>query len=398
MNKGSLKNIKMTENLSIIGGGIGGLVTALCFDKLDISYKLYERTAVLKEVGAGIWLSPNALQVLEWISPELLKEIQDAGNIFNRILVSDHKLNPISDSDQSFVREKFGYTTMAIHRGKLQQILYKFVAQENIELNKSFETYSHNSDQSLSVNFTDGTSIQTRSIIGADGIHSKVRQQLFPDSKLRYSGQTCWRGVADYHLNNDLASAGFAMWGEQLQFGVSKISEGKVYWFAVKLSEPNLQDDKAHLKNLLTTMFAEYHPLVNDLIKNTAIENIIRGDLSDLELLNSWSKENICLIGDAAHSMTPDLGQGGAQAIEDAFYLANFMTKSTDVETAYKEFYKYRKAKVEKLVKQSRLTSKIAITNRFMEKIRNFFIKYTPESVMKKQMIELYQLDKTIAD
>ncbi len=388
----------MIDNISIIGGGIGGLVTALSFDKLNISYNLYERAESLKEVGAGIWLSPNALQVLEWTNPKMLKEIQDSGNIFNRILVADHKLNPISYSNQSFVQEKFGYKTMAIHRGKLQQILYKYVAQENIELNKTFKNYFQEKDKLLKVNFTDRTSIQTQSIIGADGINSNVRKQLFPDSKIRYSGQTCWRGISDYNLDNDLESVGFTLWGKKLQFGVSKISDGKIYWFAVKLSAPNLKDDKENLKNSLTKMFSEFHPLVNNLIENTPNKKIIRGDISDLELLKQWNKKNICLIGDAAHSMTPDLGQGGAQAIEDAFYLSNFIEKTIDKGIAYDKFYTYRKSKIEKLVKQSRFTSKIAITNRVVEKIRNSILKYTPETYMQKQMIELYSLDKTIAN
>lgn len=388
----------MKNNISIIGGGIGGLVTALSFDKLHIPYKLYERAEQLKVVGAGIWLSPNALQVFEWISPTLLKEIQNAGNTFNRILVADHKLKPISDSNQDFVQEKFGYTTMAIHRGKLQQILYKYVQQENIELNKNFTEYSQNNDKSLKINFADGSFINTDSIIGADGINSKVRKLLFPTSKLRYSGQTCWRGVADYNLGNELKSVGFTLWGKKLQFGVSQISEGKTYWFAVKLSEPNLTDDNENLKNLLTNMFSEFHPVVNNLIENTAANTIFRGDLCDLELLKKWNSGKICLIGDAAHSMTPDLGQGGAQAIEDAYYLSNFIHKSNSLEVAYDKFYSYRKPKVEKLVKQSRLTSKIAITNRFMEIIRNFFLKKTPDFYIKKQMTELYELDKTIAN
>jgi 2-polyprenyl-6-methoxyphenol hydroxylase-like FAD-dependent oxidoreductase len=388
----------MKNNISIIGGGIGGLVTALAFDKLNISYKLYERAERLEAIGAGIWLSPNALQVLEWINPSLLKEIQDAGNTFNRILVANHKLNPISDSSQDFVQEKFGYTTLAIHRGILQQLLYKYVRQENIELNRTFEGYSQNSDKSIKVNFTDGSFVDTDSIIGADGINSKARKQLFPNSKLRYSGQTCWRGLADYDLNSELESVGFTLWGKKLQFGVSKISEGKVYWFAVKLSEPNLTDDKENLKNMLTNLFSEFHPLVNNLIENTENEKIFRGDLSDLELLNKWNSGNICLIGDAAHSMTPDLGQGGAQAIEDAYYLSNFIKKSNSVKTAFDTFSNYRKPKVKNLVKQSRLTSKIAITNRFMEIIRNFILKNTSESYLKKQILELYAIDKTIAN
>ena len=381
----------MKNNISIIGGGIGGLVTALSFDKLNIPYKLYERAGKLEAVGAGIWLSPNALQVLEWINPNLLKEIQDAGNTFNRILVADHKLNPISDSNQSFVQEKFGYTTMAIHRGKLQQILYKYAIKKNIKLNKNFKEYSKNIDKSLKVNFADGSFVNTDSIIGADGINSKVRKQLFPNSKLRYSGQTCWRGISDYNLKSELESVGFTLWGKKLQFGVSKISEGKVYWFAVKLSEPNLTDDKKNLKNHLIKIFSEFHPLVNDLIVHTNNNKIFRGDLSDLEILKSWSKQNICLIGDAAHSMTPDLGQGGAQAIEDAFYLANIICNSKNKEDAFIDFHKSRKAKVEKLVKLSRQTSKIAVL-KYGSGLRNFILRNMSEKYSQKQMLNIYKL------
>jgi len=154
------------NNISIIGGGIGGLLTALCFDKLRINYKLYERANTLKEIGAGIWLSPNALQVIEWINPKILEEIQNSGNTFNRILVANHKLKPISDSNQNFVKQEFGYTTMAIHRGKLQKILYSYSEKNNIILNKTFKNYSQNQDKSITIEFQDKTSVLTHSIIG----------------------------------------------------------------------------------------------------------------------------------------------------------------------------------------------------------------------------------------
>lgn len=386
------------NNISIIGGGIGGLTTALCFEKLGIDYKLYERADVLKEVGAGIWLSPNALQVFEWINPKLLEEITDNGNTLNRILVANHNFKPISDSNQEFVKEKFGFTTLAIHRGRLQKILYSNLAKENIVLGKAFKNYSKNDDNSYNIEFSENSLITTNSIIGADGINSTVRKKLFPKSKLRYSGQTCWRGVADYEMSSELSSVGFTLWGKKLQFGVSKIDKGKTYWFAVKLSEQNQKEHKDKLKSKLTKMFSEFTPIVNTLINNTEPDKIIRGDLSDLELLNSWYTDNICLIGDSAHSMTPDLGQGGAQAIEDAYYLSNFIKNSDSIKKAFDSFFNQRKSKVQKLVKQSRATSKIAITNKPLEVIRNFILKSIPQKYMEKQMIELYKIDKTVAN
>ncbi|MFD0760902.1 FAD-dependent monooxygenase [Lutibacter aestuarii] len=385
------------KNISIIGGGIGGLTTALCFEKLGIEYTLYEKVNKLKTVGAGIWLSPNALQVLEWINPSLLHSIQRSGNSFNKILLTNHKLQPIRDSSQDFVKDMFGYTTLAIHRGVLQKILYSFINNKaNIQLNKGFESYFQNSDHSYTINFHDQSTQITNVIIGADGINSKVRQQIFPKSKLRYSGQTCWRGVADFELDNNLVSAGFTLWGKKLQFGVSKLENGKTYWFAVMLSEPNLQENRETVKTKLIELFSQHHPIVTTLIQNTSANKIIRGDLSDLEWMNKWHTNTICLIGDAAHAMTPDLGQGGAQAMEDAFYLSNLIHQSNAFDVAFNNFYNLRKTKVKKLVEQSRLTSKMAITNKPLELLRNIILKYSPEKVLQKQMIETYTIDKTI--
>ncbi|CAL2090856.1 FAD_binding_3 domain-containing protein [Tenacibaculum sp. 190524A02b] len=385
--------IYMSKNIAIIGGGIGGLTTALCFEKLNIPYTLYEKTPVIKEVGAGIWLPPNALQVFEWINPQLLKAIIDSGNSLDVIRLADHQLKSISNSEQTFVKEKFGYTTIAIHRGTLQKILLNFCDQKNIQLNKGFEKYSINSDTSFNIHFSDNTIVKSDSILGADGLNSKVRNQLFPKSNLRYSGQTCWRGISNFTLPNELTNVGFTLWGKQLQFGVSKIAQDKVYWFAVKLSPPNYKGIDNHKEHLLH-LFSEFTPIVNQLISNTTVEKIIKNDIYDLNVLSKWHNGEICLLGDAAHGMTPDLGQGGAQAIEDAYFISNFLKRyRLNFNTAYNEFYKHRKPKVQHLVRQSRFTSKIAITNKIGELIRNFILKSTPDKLMQKQMYSIYKLN-----
>lgn len=92
--------------------------------------------------------------------------------------------------------------------------------------------------------------------------------------------------------------------------------------------------------------------------------------------------------------MTPDLGQGGAQAIEDAYYLSNFIKNSSSMEHTFNIFFSQRKNKVQKLVKQSRNTSKIAITNRSLEMIRNFIMKSIPQKYLEKQMLDLYKIQK----
>ena len=106
---------------TIIGGGIGGLSTALAFEKLNITYQVFERATEINEVGAGIWLAPNALQVFDWLG--LLEAIKHAGNPINRIQLAKHDFSVLSDNDQSWAEEKYGFATIAIHRAKLQGIL-----------------------------------------------------------------------------------------------------------------------------------------------------------------------------------------------------------------------------------------------------------------------------------
>ncbi|WP_103867502.1 FAD-dependent monooxygenase [Aquimarina sp. I32.4] len=262
---------------------------------------------------------------------------------------------------------------------------------------KSFKKYKTIENDQIEIIFEDDSTANAQCLIGADGINSKVRTQLFPESRLRYSGQTCWRGVAAYKINSDFNHKGVEMWGEQLRFGISRLEEGKVYWFAVALSEPNQQDDRSILKKKLHDMFIDFHPEALNLIQNTPIEKIIRTDLSELQILDTWYQDNICLIGDAAHSMTPDLGQGGGQAIEDAFYLSNMISKNKDIAKVFAEFYQLRYQKVNQIVKKSWGTGIIA-NIKYGKRIRNFLFRSIPDKLLKKQMIKMYRIDKTITN
>ncbi|WP_271784581.1 FAD-dependent monooxygenase [Aquimarina algiphila] len=383
--------------ITIIGAGIGGLTTALAFEKLGIEYHVYEKAPELKEIGAGIWMPPNALQVIEWINPSILKDLQLHGNSIDRITLADLQLNPISDTDQNFAKEQFGFSTIAIHRGKLQYLLLKNIPKEKITMGKAFKSYTSLSDQKIEIVFEDGTQTTTTYLIGSDGIHSKIRHQLFPKSRLRYSGQTCWRGVAAYEMNPTFDHNGIEMWGNQLRFGISRLQKNQVYWFAVALSEPNLKDDTVFLKDKLIDLFSDFHEEVIQLIKHTPTDKIIRTDLNDLKILKTWYHHNICLIGDAAHGMTPNLGQGGSQAIEDAYYLSNLIASQKDIIQAFSEFYRLRSKKVNSIVSQSWNMGKIG-NMRYGSRIRNFMLKNVPSSKLKKQMISLYSIDKTISN
>ncbi|TVZ57049.1 2-polyprenyl-6-methoxyphenol hydroxylase-like FAD-dependent oxidoreductase [Lutibacter sp. Hel_I_33_5] len=375
---------------TIIGAGIGGLTTALAFEKKGIPYQVFEQAPELNEVGAGIWLAPNALQVLE--SLDVLDEVIASGNSIDRITIGKPDLSPISDSFQDVFKDKFGYNTIAIHRAKLQKLLFDKIPKEKLFLNKGFQSFKELSSGRIEVNFVGNSKIQTDFLIGADGINSKVRKQLFPESTTRYSGQTCWRGIADIELDKEFLHRGFELWGNQIRFGISRVAKNKVYWFAVVLSDQNRKVDSSLAKKELLKLFKEFHPIVLKLISETEINQILKNDINDLKPLRKWYQNNVCLIGDAAHATTPNMGQGGAQAIEDAYYLSNLFAHKRD-ENVFELFQQKRQKKVNLVVNQSWTTGKMAHWS-YGRGFRNFIIKNVPKKMIEKKMVELYQIEK----
>ncbi|EWH14276.1 Zeaxanthin epoxidase [Cellulophaga geojensis KL-A] len=373
---------------AIIGAGIGGLTTALAFEKLNIPYHLYEKAEDINAIGAGIWLAPNALKVYEWLG--ILDQVKNAGNSIDRITIATADLQTLTDSKQDEAKEEYGYSTVAIHRAELQKVLANNVASSNISWGKGLKSYTE-TKEGVELQFLDATTTIVNYLIGADGINSVVRKQLFPKSKIRYSGQTCWRGVTNFKLPEDYNHRGIEMWGKQTRFGISKLSADKTSWFAVAKSKPFLTDNKETLKEDLLNEYKKYANVVTDLIANTNIDAILRNDIIDLKPIKKWHTNRVCLLGDAGHATTPNMGQGGAQAIEDAYFLSKIIATNT-TDSPFKEFQKVRYKKVNSIVNQSWITGKVAHLG-FGSKIRNMVFKNLPKSLIDKKMHFVYRLD-----
>lgn len=373
---------------NIVGGGIGGLCLAIAFERLGIEYQVYERSAELGEVGAGIWLAPNALQVLDWLG--LLSEVQAAGNPIKRITLADDQLRPLSDVPQDAVYDHFGCTTIAIHRARLQQILFDQLPAEKKHLGKELASFQQ-TESTVQLNFTDGTQTEAAFLIGADGIHSKVRQQLFPGRKIRHSGQTCWRGIADMNLDNAYRHRGMELWGDQTRIGISQVAEGQVYWFAVAANSAAIPSEPVIRKETLLARYQTFHPLIGEVLAATSPDRILENDILDLHPQGAWQEQRVCLLGDAAHATTPNMGQGGAQAIEDAYFLSQYI-KTLGGEPAFEKFEQRRKPKVQRVVKQSWSTGQVAHWKQGRW-LRNAMMRTIPNRVLQRQMLKLYQLE-----
>jgi 2-polyprenyl-6-methoxyphenol hydroxylase-like FAD-dependent oxidoreductase len=244
------------------------------------------------------------------------------------------------------------------------------------------------------VRFADGSREEASLVVAADGLRSVIRQQLFPEAQLRYSGQSSYRAVVPFTLAESFDRYGWEIWGPGCRFGLSNIGHGEVYWYATLDSAPGEKDTPGQAPARLQRMASDFPDPIPALIAATPEAQMLRTDMYDLPQLPVWHQGRAVLLGDAAHATTPNLGQGGAQAIEDAYVLAEALAANPDHTLAFQRYEGLRRAKATMVVTRSRQMGQIVHTrNPIMRTLRNTLLRSLPASVGQKQWEALYRLE-----
>lgn len=374
----------------IIGAGIGGLSTAIALQGRGLAARVFEAASTLSPVGAGILVPANAMNILERYG--LAGQVRREGITIESFIVLDRHGRVISKLSASYKQNGVIQQALAIHRGKLQQVLVGALLPDTLFTGKRCMHISTHIDHAQAM-FGDESKARANFIVGADGVRSAVRTLMFPDNKLRYSGQTCWRGVATMMLPIEWANQFTEIWGVRGQFGFVPISESQVYWFATRQLPASGVDDPERIKQQLTDMFGSMLKPIGELIAQTDGNNIIRNDLFDLAPLRSWAMGRVVLVGDAAHAVMPNLGQGGAQAIEDSWVLSETLATSKSVEEAFARFQIMRRARAKKIASMSRDLAKVSsLCNALLSDIRDALLRRAPAFITKRQFRDIYRV------
>ena len=302
------------DRVLVVGGGIAGLMLAATFRSRGIDCELVEKVDEWAPVGAGIVLSVNAMAVLRGLG--LDEALVSAGQVLGHGEITNANAQVIGATDFGTLKDDFG-PTVALHRAALHEILLAAVGPTPIAMSTSVESLA--SDASgVDVCFTDGREERFDLVVGADGIRSKVRSLAFGERRINYSGYTCWRFVvprpaAGTHMRE--------MWGCGQRFGVVPIGDERVYCFAVA-NAPHGQADPAEGRlDRFRKRFAGFGGDVPALLDAlTRDDELIHNDLEELTD-GPWISGRVVLVGDAAHAMTPNMGQGAAMGLEDAAVL-----------------------------------------------------------------------------
>ncbi len=320
----------------IVGCGLAGLASAIALRRGGHDVSVYERAAELTEVGAGISLWANALRALDAIGagdavravaqPLGVSEFR-ADRGYRRLMTMTAEQN----ERVSGLRPLLVMTHRAELVGTLAALLPAGVAKFGHEC-----TGVDNLADGPVVRFANGHEDRADVLIGADGIRSIVRPAIFgPEPPPRYAGYTCWRGVCPRPPTLSVGYTG-EWWGRGRRAGIMTLPGDRVYWFAT-LNHPSgghAADEKA----LVMDAFRGWAAPWPQIVESTSGTAIIRGDIVDRPPRRGWSVGRTCLIGDAAHSTTPNLGQGGCMAIEDAVVLARRLSRGGDAAAALADF------------------------------------------------------------
>jgi 2-polyprenyl-6-methoxyphenol hydroxylase-like FAD-dependent oxidoreductase len=230
----------------------------------------------------------------------------------------------------------------------------------------------------------DGEKIRGRALIGADGLHSVVRRALFGDGPPRYAGYTSWRGVTRRPAS---VPPGYAteLWGRGTRFGYLGIGAGELYWFAVRNAPPGEADPPEGAGATLRRTFAGWADPIEEILATTP-HAILRTDIHDRPPIDRWGRGLVTLLGDAAHPMTPNLGQGGCQAIEDAVVLARALCDSASIEEGLRAYESARVARTRAIVERSRRFGVAAQQeSRLACWIRDAAVRWMPRRIADRQ-------------
>lgn len=376
------------KKVLIIGGGIGGATATLALQKVGIAAEMFERAAELKEVGAGIalWTAPfRALEQLgigekirQCATPLRFGEFGFAsGKVFRRMEM-EKVLG--SNFNENFI----------VHRADLHSAILSEIDPDVVHIDHECERIEQTAD-GVKVFFKNGATAEGAILIGADGFNSVVRKTLFGKSPARYSGQTCYRGVADIPALRPQVLA--EIHGSGQRFGIAPINDRRVYWFAAMNAPQKEKDAPENRREFLAEKYEDWAFGIPEMISATA-DNILRNDLVDYQPLKTWTNGRVTLLGDAAHPMLPNLGQGACTAIEDGFILArNIRQKGVNAD-ALLAYEAERIGRTTRIVNQSwQFGVPLVWTNPAVVRLRNKLFEYAPKSMSENLFRENIQFD-----
>lgn len=325
----------------IIGGGIGGFTAAIALQRGGVSAAVFERAPELKAIqrGGGISLYSNAMRQMARLGLE--GSLETVGSRVESYEFRDSNGDMLMHWPLGEVSRRIGAPILSFRRQDLHQVLAGALERGVLQLGTTCTGFVQDA-AGVVAHFADGREERGDLLVGADGSNSTIRPLLAPDSGPRYAGTTIWQGEAEGDLEQAPAGIFTRLMGPGLSFAYFRVAAGRRLVWVAFANAPQGGRDGGNVKRKLLDRFRGWRPPVEQIIEATAEAGIFRMDIYGGRPLGRWSHGRVTLLGDAAHAMTPNLGQGAGLAIEDAIALAKCLNDGEDVQTALRRYERLR--------------------------------------------------------
>jgi salicylate hydroxylase/6-hydroxynicotinate 3-monooxygenase len=310
--------------IAIIGAGIGGLALCAALDDAGIDADVFEQAPAIEPVGAGIQLTPNASKAVRGFS--VLDDVRRRSFAptvgYNREWDTGEVTNLLAMGSE--IEETYDAPDLSMHRAVLHNALLNRAPSGSIRLGKRLVGLERAGDR-FRLRFADGSDTLADAVVGADGIHSIVRETLFGPEQPCFNGRVAYRTTFPTRRIGDVEIDGRVKWWGADRHVVSYLltpAGDEIYFIAVT-DEPDFQLESWSAigdLDVLLQAFAGFHPRIRAVL--AAAETVRKWALVDRDPMPSWGEDRIVLLGDACHPMPPFIAQGAAAAMEDAIVLA----------------------------------------------------------------------------
>jgi FAD-dependent urate hydroxylase len=340
----------------IIGAGMGGLTTGIAMRQAGYEVEIYDRVSQLRPAGAGISLWSNGVKVLNRLG--LSQEIAAIGGHMDRVTYRSQTGEKLTDFSLEPLVDCVGQRPYPVARTDLQNMLLDAFGAENVQLNSKCVAIEQDADYVTAI-FEDGSKATGDVLVAADGTHSIARSYVLGHAvERRYVGYVNWNGLVP--ASDDLApkDSWVIYVGEHKRASMMPVGGDRFYFFFdVPLPKGTVSSPETYREEL-TSCFKGWADPVQNLIQRLDPFQTNRVEIHDIEPLTKLVRDRVALLGDAAHSTAPDLGQGGCQAIEDALVLTTYLqTTNISVADALKRYEQARCDRVADIINRARKRS-----------------------------------------
>lgn len=332
----------MSGSAIVVGAGIGGLAAAIGLRRIGWDVTVLERSPEVGEIGAGMSQAPNALRALDALG------VGDRARAAGTPFFATTNLRDPSCGHLMRAPSGVPHPLLGFHRADLHGVLRDAVPPESIRTGMKVTGFAQTAEQAEVQ--TESETFSADLVVAADGIHSTARRLLWPDTpEPAFWNYTVWRGIADLDL---AAHEGCMTLGADRYFLTMPLTRSRVYWALGAQAETagaRYPDEREAVRERV----ADWHGLIHELLDATPVDRVLHHDITDLDHapLPTFVNGRIALLGDAAHPMSPDLGQGAGMAIEDAVVLAAALAETRDAVTALARYDRERRPRAQWVAK-----------------------------------------------